>query len=55
MHAMSSRELDTRLNHSENNNEFSLLATDSNRFARNTESLIQGLDLAMYSLQDQKQ
>jgi diguanylate cyclase (GGDEF)-like protein/PAS domain S-box-containing protein len=55
MHALSSREFNTRLNYSENNNEFSLLAADFNQFASNTQSLIQDLDLTKQSLQEQKQ
>jgi diguanylate cyclase (GGDEF)-like protein/PAS domain S-box-containing protein len=54
MHALSSREFNTRINHSKDNNEFSLLAVDFNKFASNTQNLIQDLDLAKQSLQEQK-
>ncbi len=55
MHALSSRAFDTRLNQTTANNEFSSLAGDFNRFAEDNQHLIEKLDKATESLQEQKQ
>jgi len=54
MHALSSRHFDTRLNQTSHDNEFSLLAGDFNQFAENNQGLIQDLDEAKQSLQEQE-
>lgn len=55
MHALSSHQFDIRLSHDKYNNEFSLLASDFNQFASSNQSLIEDLDKAKQSLQQQKE
>lgn len=54
MHALSSSQFETRLNHSGYDDEFNLLAGDFNQFAASTQVLTQDLDDAKLSLQQQE-